>query len=268
MLDQLVRDYTNNIAEAEQAVAQTIGNLRLAEQDYNEDVAAVRSGATRRWPPRSAPTSSVPPGDAARPTSSTTSPRSRCSKQICSENEAKDAAPIIASQNEVVEKLKTGPRRDEGQARRAPDQARPARRPRQRRPRRRPQVQDAIGSINVLDPTSELGRFEDKVRREEAQVAGQAELAASSPRRPVRGARGRRRPARGRGPPRGAQARHGPRDRGRPRRSGDRGLPDGLRAVGHGHRGRLPQAVEPSRRRPGHLTRWPGRRRARFSDPG
>ena len=33
MLDQLVRDYTNNIAEAEQAVAQTIGNLRLAEDD-------------------------------------------------------------------------------------------------------------------------------------------------------------------------------------------------------------------------------------------
>src|SRR5690606_39403594 len=31
MLDQLVRDYTNSIAEAEQAVAQTIGNLRLAE---------------------------------------------------------------------------------------------------------------------------------------------------------------------------------------------------------------------------------------------
>ena len=40
MIDQLVRDYTNSIADAEQAVAQTIGNLRLAEQDYNEDVAA------------------------------------------------------------------------------------------------------------------------------------------------------------------------------------------------------------------------------------
>src|SRR5690625_6920779 len=26
MLDQLIRDYTNNIAEAEQAIAQTIGN--------------------------------------------------------------------------------------------------------------------------------------------------------------------------------------------------------------------------------------------------
>jgi phage shock protein A len=32
----------------------------------------------------------------------------------------------------------------------------------------------------VLDPTSDLGRFEDKVRREEAKVRGQEELTASS----------------------------------------------------------------------------------------
>ena len=42
------------------------------------------------------------------------------------------------------------------------------------------QVQDAVKSIDVLDPTSEIGRFEDKIRREEAVVRGQAELAASS----------------------------------------------------------------------------------------
>ena len=42
MLDQLVRDYTNSIADAEEAVAQTIGNLRLAEQDHDEDVAAAK----------------------------------------------------------------------------------------------------------------------------------------------------------------------------------------------------------------------------------
>ena len=42
------------------------------------------------------------------------------------------------------------------------------------------QVADALQSIDVLDPTSELGRFEDKVRREEALVAGKQELAASS----------------------------------------------------------------------------------------
>ena len=40
MLDQLVRDYTSSISEAESAVAQTIGNLRLIEQDHAEDVAA------------------------------------------------------------------------------------------------------------------------------------------------------------------------------------------------------------------------------------
>ena len=41
-------------------------------------------------------------------------------------------------------------------------------------------VHDALKSIDINDPTSEIGRFEDKVRREEAKVAGQAELAASS----------------------------------------------------------------------------------------
>ena len=36
MLDQMVRDYTNSIAEAKEATAATIGQLRLAEQDLGE----------------------------------------------------------------------------------------------------------------------------------------------------------------------------------------------------------------------------------------
>ena len=43
MLDQMVRDYSNNIAEAESAVAQTIGNLRMLQDDYNEDLENARS---------------------------------------------------------------------------------------------------------------------------------------------------------------------------------------------------------------------------------
>src|ERR687887_939731 len=42
MLDQLVRDYASNIAEAESAVAQTIGNLRLLEDDQREAEAALQ----------------------------------------------------------------------------------------------------------------------------------------------------------------------------------------------------------------------------------
>ncbi|MCE3294020.1 MAG: phage shock protein PspA, partial [Arthrobacter sp.] len=34
--------------------------------------------------------------------------------------------------------------------------------------------------IDIMDPTSEVGRFEEKIRREEAKVLGQQELAASS----------------------------------------------------------------------------------------
>ena len=41
-------------------------------------------------------------------------------------------------------------------------------------------MHDAVKSIDVIDPTSELGRFEDKVRRQEALAAGKQELAASS----------------------------------------------------------------------------------------
>jgi phage shock protein A len=37
-------------------------------------------------------------------------------------------------------------------------------------------VQGAISSINIMDPTSEIARYEEQVRREEARVAGHAEL--------------------------------------------------------------------------------------------
>ena len=55
MLDQLVRDFTNNIAEAEEAVAQTVGNLRLLEDDQREAQQAqqrcwVRQLGPRPWP--------------------------------------------------------------------------------------------------------------------------------------------------------------------------------------------------------------------------
>lgn len=47
MLDQMVRDYTNSIREAEAAVAQTIGNPRLLEKDSPGTSRKPRSGAPR-----------------------------------------------------------------------------------------------------------------------------------------------------------------------------------------------------------------------------
>ena len=76
MLDQLVRDFTDNIAEAEDAVAQTIGNLRLIEDDARRPGPPRPNGSTRRGPPRAALTSCARRATPPRPTGSTTWPRS------------------------------------------------------------------------------------------------------------------------------------------------------------------------------------------------
>lgn len=179
MLDQLVRDYTNSIAEAEDAVAQTIGNLRLTEADHAEDVAAVKEWGNKALLASHKADSLRAGGQPGEADKFDNLAKVALSRQIGFENEAKDSAPQIASQNEVVEKLKTGliamkgklgelqSKRDQLVARAKTAEAQAS-------------VQEAVKSIDILDPTSELGRFEEKVRRSEAQVAGQAELAASS----------------------------------------------------------------------------------------
>ncbi|MEV7973759.1 PspA/IM30 family protein [Cellulomonas sp. NPDC089187] len=179
MLDQLVRDYTGSIQDAEQAIAQTIGNLRLAEQDYAEDVAAAREWGAKALAASARADQFRSAGDSANADKFDNLAKVAISKQIAAEQEVKTAEPMIASQRETAEKLKSGlaqmkdklvelkSRRDSLVARQKSAQA-------------QQQVQQAIGSINVLDPTSELARFEEKVRRDEALAMGQAEIAASS----------------------------------------------------------------------------------------
>lgn len=179
MLDQLVRDYTNSIAEAESAVAQTIGNLRLMEQDHAEDVAAAADWGRKALAASAKGDELRAAGDADGADKFDKLAKMALGKQITAENEAKSTEPTIASQNDVVDKLKAGldgmreklgeltGKRDELVARAKTAQA-------------QNQVADALQSIDVLDPTSELGRFEEKVRREEALVAGKQEVAAST----------------------------------------------------------------------------------------
>jgi phage shock protein A len=179
MLDQLVRDYTNSIAEAESAVAQTIGNLRLMEQDHAEDVEAAADWGRKALAASAKGDELRAAGKAEDADKFDKLAKMAIGKQITAENEAKNAEPTIASQNDVVDKLKNGlegmrgklgeltAKRDELVARSKTADA-------------QKQVADSLQSIDVLDPTSELGRFEEKVRREEALVAGKAEVAAST----------------------------------------------------------------------------------------
>ncbi|MFD7094859.1 PspA/IM30 family protein [Streptomyces xanthophaeus] len=179
MLDQLIRDYTNNISEAEQAVATTIGNLRMLEADHKEDVeAAAEWGGKALAASRKA--------DELRTSGATADAdkfdglaKVALGRQIRSEKEARTAEPVIAAQTDVVDKLKSGldsmknkltelqGKRDELVARAKTARAQNT-------------MMDAVKNIDVLDPTSDLNRFEDKVRREEAMAMGKQELAAST----------------------------------------------------------------------------------------
>ncbi|MGW4053303.1 PspA/IM30 family protein [Streptomyces sp. NPDC004779] len=179
MLDQLIRDYSGNITEAEEAVAATIGNLRLMEQDHAEDVAAAAEWGGKALAASRKADELRADGRAAEADRFDNLAKVALGRQLQSEKEARTAEPTIAAQTEVVDKLTSGldrmkaklvelrAKRDELVARSRSAQAQNT-------------MMDAVKNIDVLDPTSELSRFEDKVRREEARALGKQELAASS----------------------------------------------------------------------------------------
>ncbi|MFD8980663.1 PspA/IM30 family protein [Streptomyces sp. NPDC059564] len=179
MLDQLIRDYTNNISEAEQAVATTIGNLRMLEADHKEDVDAAAEWGDKALAASRKADELRAAGSAADADKFDNLAKVALGRQMQSEKEAKTAEPTIAAQTEVVDKLKSGlgsmktkltelqAKRDELVARAKTAQAQNT-------------MMDAVKNIDVLDPTSDLNRFEEKVRREEAMAMGKQELAASS----------------------------------------------------------------------------------------
>lgn len=179
MLDQLVRDYTNSIAEAEEAVAQTIANVRMAEADLRSD-----DEAAAEWGRKAS--AAVKKGDEMRSAGDTAGAEKfdnlaklALGRQIQHENEANEARPAIEQQNATVEQLKAGlvsmkGKLEELKSRRSTLVARA------RSAEAQTKVQDAIGSIDVMDPTSEISRFEDRVKRQEAMVQGRAEAQSTS----------------------------------------------------------------------------------------
>lgn len=179
MLDQLIRDYTNNISEAEQAVATTIGNLRMLEADHKEDVEAASEWGGKALAASRKADELRASGATADADKFDNLAKVALGRQMQSEKEARTAEPTIAAQTDVVDKLKSGldsmknkltelqAKRDELVSRAKTAQAQNT-------------MLDAVKNIDVMDPTSDLNRFEEKVRREEAMAMGKQELAASS----------------------------------------------------------------------------------------
>jgi phage shock protein A len=179
MLAQMERDYKNSIADAESSIAETIGNLRMMEED-----AAADKEAAQEWENKARNASRK--ADELRASGNTAEAdkfdnlvKVALGKQLEAEKEIKASAPTIQSQQEVVDKLKSAlnqmkTKLTELQSKRSSLAARAKTAQAQK------QVNEAIGSVDIMDPLSEVNRFEEKVRREEAKVRGQAELSMSS----------------------------------------------------------------------------------------
>lgn len=178
MLDQLIRDYTNSIAEAEEAVAQTIANVRMAESDLQAD-----REAAGEWGRKAAAASAKAEqmrgaGDPDGAYKFDNLARVALGRQIQHENDVRTTEPAIAQQNSTVEQLKDGltqmkTKLEDLKSRRGTLVARA------RSVEAQGKVQDAMSSIDVMDPTSDLARWEESIRREEALVQGRAEAQAT-----------------------------------------------------------------------------------------
>jgi phage shock protein A len=179
MLDQLIRDFTNNIAEAEQAVAQTVGNLRLLEDDARE-----AREASAEWLSKARAASDRAEvlrgqGNAAEADRFDNLAKLALRRQLSFDEQIKTFDTQIAQQTELTDQLKDGlnklrvkreelvSKRDELVSRAKMAQA-------------QMQVQQTLKDVSVLDPTSELNRFEEKIRRQEAMARGMAEVGTSS----------------------------------------------------------------------------------------
>lgn len=179
LLDQMIRDYTNNIAEAETAIAQTIGNLRLAENDQQQDQRAAAdwgekaAAATRRAEQyRSG-------GEEANAQKFERLAREALRRQIEAEGQYKEAEPLLASQRQLVEKLKLGLEKMKAKLSDL-KRKRDSLVSRQKLAQAQNKVHDAMGAFNLMDPSSDLTRFEERVRREEALAKGREELDSDS----------------------------------------------------------------------------------------
>lgn len=179
MLDQMVRDYTNNIHEAEKAVAQTIGQMRMQQDDLNKAHQDSKTWAEKAIAASNAAEKSRANGDHDIAQKFDNMAKMALQRQIDSENTVNTMQPQVEQNEYTIEQLKNGIvmmknkyadlkiQRDQmvQRANMAKVQS---------------NVNKSIGSLNMSDPTSELSRFEDKISRKEALVRGQNELAAST----------------------------------------------------------------------------------------
>lgn len=179
MIDQLVRDYTSDIQEAEAAVAQTVGNLRLTEDDLARQKSEVDEWGAKATAAAQRASQAAAAGNTADAARFDDLAKTALRQQIEYEKRVKSTQEMVDQQTELTDKLKAGltgmrAKLDELYTKRDELAARAKMAEAQR------QVQQSVQSISSYDPTSELSRYEEQVRRDEAMARGMAEVSADT----------------------------------------------------------------------------------------
>jgi phage shock protein A len=172
MLDQLVRDYTTNVAEAEQAIVQLTDNLRLAADDQQKDAWAVAAWGRKAEAASQDADELRAAGAAAEADRFDHLARAALSRQMVAENDVESVQHIITAQRESIDKLSSGLTQMKTEL--------SGLKRRQDTMGARSRLQDAITTFEIMDPSSEVALFEEEVRREEARAHGGEELPASA----------------------------------------------------------------------------------------
>lgn len=176
MLDQLVRDYTNAISDAKSEVATTVGNLRLTEQDLRETRESAEAWG-RKAAAASRKADEAETSDTADQFNSLAT--TALTKQIGLEKQATALQAKVDADTITVNGLKEGLTKMEVKLGELKDK-RQELISRAKMAQAQVNVQQAVASVNAADPTSELARFEERIRRQEAQAKGLAEVQSNS----------------------------------------------------------------------------------------
>lgn len=177
MLDQLVREYTNNVVEAERAAAKVLGGLHKLENDLDKANAAVTdwgakaelaSQKTQKATKNSAEKAEFLnlAKEALRNQIQAEADVTRLEGQI--EVQKKNAESLkdnLAKMKNELSEIKS--KRDDLVARKRIADAQSA-------------MQNAMSDFNVADPTSAISNYEEVISRQEAEVQGWQDLADSS----------------------------------------------------------------------------------------
>lgn len=177
MLDQMVRDYTNKVVEAESATTKVLGGLHKLENDLDKANAAVADwGAKAELASKKAQKATKNSGEKAEFLNLA---KEALRNQIQAEANVTRLEGQIEVQKKNAESLKNNlaqmknelsevkSKRDDLVARKRIADAQAS-------------MQNAMSDFNVADPTSAISNYEEVISRQEAEVQGWQDLADSS----------------------------------------------------------------------------------------